>query len=180
MTYWKCNSLQMFRAQSMQMSMWSHGIALSTFYLTCPLFSLSTLVCICLCLHLCITVIYLSISLEVTGSVGVCLGTHWEYVSLCYFVLFFIWPFLFQPLSLPYLFPIFWILLSTLSSLSMWKKIHCFINSVLYLTTSVTTSNSETSCISNCSLVKKKDKSTPSNSFLSFCEKVRVGWQQQC
>ena len=36
---------------------------------------------------------------------------------------------------------------------------------VLYLTSSVTTANSETSCISNCSLVKE-DESPPSTSFL--------------
>ena len=120
MTYWKCNSLQMFRAQSMQMSMWSHGIALSTFYLTCPLFSLSTSVCICLCLHLCITVIYLSISLEVTGS----LFLFVLFAFKCSFDSYF----LVKPLNFRYFFPISWILLSTLSSLSTWRKIHCFIS----------------------------------------------------
>ena len=104
----------------MQMSMWSCGIALSTFYSTCPLLSLSTSMCICLCLHLCITVTYLSISLEVTWSVFL-------------FVLFafnfsFDLSFLLKPLDFHYLFPISWILLSTLSSLTTWRKIHCFIS----------------------------------------------------
>ena len=99
----------------MQMLMWSCGIALSTFYSTCPLFSLSTSVCICLCLHLCITVIYLSISLEVTGSVFL-------------FVLFsfnfsFDSSFLLEPLHFPNLFPISWILFSTISPPSTWRKI---------------------------------------------------------
>ena len=159
MTCWKCNSLQLFTAQSMQMLVWSCGIALSTFYSTHPLFPLSTSVCICLCLHLGITVIYLSISLEVTGSVF-------------FFVLFafnfsFDSSFLLKLLNFPYLLPISWILPLTLSSLSTWTKIHCFIYTVLYLTSSVTTANSETSCISNCSLVKE-DKSPPSTSFLDI------------
>ena len=133
----------------MQMLMWPCGIALSTFYSTHPLFSLSTSVCICLCLHLCITVIYLTISLEITGSVF-------------FFVLFAFnfsldSSFLLKLLNFPYLLPISWILPLTLSSLSTWTKIHCFIYTVLYLTSSVTTANSETSCISNCSLVKEDE-----------------------
>ena len=139
----------MFRAQSMQMSMWSHGIALSTFYSTCPLFSLSTSVCICLCLHLCITVIYLSISLEVTGSLFLLVLFSFNFSFYSYFLL--------KPLNFPYSFPISWTLLSTLSSLSTWRKLHCFIYTVLYLTSSVTTANSEISCISNCSLVKEDE-----------------------
>ena len=76
--------------------------------------------CICLCLHRCNTVIYLSFSLEVTGS-------------LFLFVLFpfnfsFDSSFLLKLLKFPYLFPISWILLSTLSYLSTWRKIHCFIS----------------------------------------------------
>jgi len=118
----------------MQMSMWSCGIALSTFYSTCPLFSLSTSVCICLCLHLCITVIYLSISLEVTGSVFLFVLFSFNFSFDSYFFL--------KPLNFPYFFPISWILLSTLSSLTTWRKIHCFIYTVLYLTSSVTTANS--------------------------------------
>ena len=111
----------MFRAQSMQMSMWSHGIALSTFYLTCPLFSLSTSVCICLCLHLCITVIYLSISLEVTGSV---------FLSVLFsFNFSFDTSFLLKPLS----FLISWILFfNSHFSFKVEKDalfyIHCFIS----------------------------------------------------
>ena len=65
----------------MQMLMWSWGRALSTFYLTCPLFSLSTSVYIRLCLHLCITVIYLSILWKSQGV----------YFTLCYFLLIFVW-----------------------------------------------------------------------------------------
>ena len=137
-------------------SMWSCGIAFTTFYSTCPLFSRSTSVCICLCLHLCITVIYLSLSLEVTRSVflSMLLSFNFSFDS----------SFLPKPLNFPYLFPITWILLSTLSSLSTWRKIHCFIYTVFYLTNTVTTANSETSCISNCSIVKE-DKSPPSTSF---------------
>ena len=105
--------------------------------------------CICLCLHLYITVIYLSISLEVTGSIFL-------------FVLFavnfsFDVSFLLKPLNFPYLFPISRILLSTLSSLLTWRKIPCFIYTVLYLTSSVTTANSETSSISNCYFVKEDE-----------------------
>ena len=118
------------------MSMWSCGIALSTFDSTCPLFSLSTAVCICLCLHLCITVIYLSISLEVTGSVFLFVLFSFNFSFHSFFLL--------KPLNFPYLFPISWILLSVLSSLSTWRKIHGFIYTVLCQTSSVTTVNSET------------------------------------
>ena len=151
--------------------MWSCGIALSTFYSTCPLFSLSTSVCICLCLHLCIIVIYLSISLEVTGSVFLFVLFSFTFSLDSSFLL--------KPLNFPYFFPISWILLSTLSSLSTWRKIHCFIYTVLYLTSSVTTANSETSCISNCSLVKK-DRIPLLPPSLRFYKKEWVGWQQQC
>ena len=83
-------------------------------------FPLSTSLCICLCLHLCITVIYLSNSLEGTGSV---------FLSVLFsFNFSFDTSFLLKPLNFPYLFPISWILLSTLSSLSTWRKIHCFIS----------------------------------------------------
>ena len=143
----------------MQMSMWSCGITLFTIYSTCPLFSLPTSVCICLCLHLCITVIYLSISLEVTRSVFLFVLFSFNFSFHSFFLL--------KPLNFPYLFPISWILLSTLFSLLTLRKIHCFIYTVLYLTSSVTTANSETSCISNCSLVKE-DKSPPSTSFLEI------------
>ena len=76
--------------------------------------------CICLCLHLCITVIYLSISLEVTGS----LFLFVLFAFKCSFDSYF----LVKPLNFRYFFPISWILLSTLSSLSTWRKIHCFIS----------------------------------------------------
>ena len=106
----------------------------STFYI---LFNMSsffpTSVCICLCLHLCITVIILSISLEVTGSVFLFVLFSFNFSFDSYF---------FKPLNFPYFFPISWILLSTLSSLTTWRKIHCFIYTVLYLTSSVTTANS--------------------------------------
>ena len=145
--------------------MWSCGIALSTFYSTCPLFSLSTSVCICLCLHLCISVIYLSISLEVTGSAFLFVLLSFNFSFDSYFFL--------KPLNFPYFFPISWILLSTLSSLSTWRKIHCFIYTVLYLTSSVTRPNSETSCVSNFSLVKE-EKSPPYTSVLE------VLWEGMC
>ena len=133
----------------MQMSVWPCGIALFFILFMCPLCSLSTSVCICLCLHLCITVIYLSLSLEVTRSVflSMLLSFNFSFDS----------SFLPKPLNFPYLFPITWILLSTLSSLSTWRKIHCFIYTVFYLTNTVTTANSETSCISNCSLLKEDE-----------------------
>ena len=128
----------------MQMSMWSCGIALSTFYSTCPLLSLSTSMCICLCLHLCVTVTYLSISLEVTWSVFL-------------FVLFafnfsFDLSFLLKPLNS----------LTCLLYLGLFFQFSLLCQlgeryTVLYLTSSVTTANSETSCISNCSLVKEDE-----------------------
>ena len=94
-----------------------------TFYSTCPLCSLSTSVCICLCLHLCITIIYLSILLEVSVSVllSVLFSFNFSFDS----------SFLLEALKFPYLFPISWILLSTPSSLSTWRKIHCWIYSFI-------------------------------------------------
>ena len=107
--------------------------------------------CICLCLHLCITVIYLSISLEVTGSVFLFLLfllifhlTHPSFSSL--------WISLTCSLYLGFFFQ-----LSLLWQLGEWYT-------VLYLTSSVTTANSQTSCISNSSLVKQ-DRNSPSTSF---------------
>ena len=138
----------------MQMSMWSCGIALSIFYSTCPLFSLPTAVCICLCLHLCITVVYHSISLEVSGV----------YFSLCCFLLIF-------HLTLTS-FSSLWISLTCSLYLGFFFQLSLLCQlgdryTVLYLTSSVTTANSETSCISNCSLVKE-DKSPPSTFFLEI------------
>ena len=140
------------------------------FYSTCPLCSLSTSVCICLCMILCITIIYLAISLEVSVNIflSVLFSFNFSFDS----------SFLLEPLHFPNLFPISWILLSTPSYLSTWRMIHCFIYS-LYRTNSVTTANSVTSCISNCSLVKEH-KSPLSTSSLRFYEKDTVGWQQQC
>ena len=63
------------------------------------------------------------------------------------------------------LFPISWILLLTLSSLSTWRKIGRATYTLFYIwTSSVTTANSQASCISNSSLVKE-DKNPPSTSF---------------
>ena len=86
--------------------------------------SLSTSVCICLCLHLCITIIYLSISLEVSVSV---------FLSVLFYFNFSLdSSFLLGPLNFSNLFPLSWILLSTLSSLSTWRNIHCFLFSFIY------------------------------------------------
>ena len=104
----------------MQMLMWTCGIALFYMLFNCPLFALSVSVCTCLGLHLCITVIYLSISLEVTGSLFLFVLFAFNFSFDSYFLV--------KPLNFPYLFPISWILLSTLSSISTWRKIHCFIS----------------------------------------------------
>ena len=128
---------------------------LSTFYLACSFCSLSTSVCICLCLHLCITVIYFSISLEVTGSVFLFVVFSFNFsFDSC---------FLLKPLNFPYcsLYLGFIFQLSLLFQLGEDTLFY----TVLYQTSSVTTANSKTSCISNCSLVKE-DKSPPSTSFL--------------
>ena len=120
--------------------------------------------CICPCLHLGITIIYLSISLEVTESVFLFVWYSFNFSFDTYFLL--------KPQNFPYLFPTSWILLSTLSSLSTWRKTLFY--TVLYQTSSVNTVNSENSCISNCSLVKE-DKSPPSTSFL---EVLREGMSE--
>ena len=108
--------------------------------------------CICLCLHLCITVIYLSIPLEVSVS---------GFLSVV---------FSFNFLHFLNLFPISWILLSTLFSFNLEKHWESYLYTVLYLTSSVTTANSQTSCISNSSLVKE-DRNPPLPPSLSFYEK---------
>ena len=105
--------------------------------------------CIHLHQHLCITVIYLSISLEVTGSVFLSVLFSFNFSFDSFFLL--------KPLNFPYLLPTSWILLSILFQLGERYT-------VLHRTSSVNTVNSETSCISNCSLVKK-DKSPSSTSF---------------
>ena len=107
--------------------------------------------CICLCLHLCITIIYLSIALEVSVSV---------FLSVV-----FSFNFSFNFLHFLNLFPISWILLLTLSSLSTWRKIGRSTYTLFYIwASSVTTANSQTSCISNSSLVKE-DRNPPCSSF---------------
>ena len=163
MTCWKYNSLLLFSTQSMQMLMWSCGIAHFYICLTCSLFTLSISVYICPCLHLCITVIYLSISLEVTGNgfLFVLFAFNFSFDS----------SFLLKPLNFPYLFPIFGLFFQLSLLIQLVERY-----TVLYLISSVTIANSETSCISNFSLVKE-NKSPPS---LRSFEKEWVGWQQQC
>ena len=142
MTCWKCSSLQLFSVQSMQMLIWSCGIAL--FCILFNMFSLSISVCICLCQHLCITVIYFSISLEVTGCVFL-------YVLFA-FNFSFDSSFLLKPLNFPYLFPIFGLFFQLSLLIQLVERY-----TVLYLISSVTIANSETSCISNFSLVKENE-----------------------
>ncbi|KAI4553185.1 hypothetical protein MJT46_016479 [Ovis ammon polii x Ovis aries] len=62
------------------------------------------------------------------------------------------------------LFRIVWILLSTLFSFNLEKDWESYLFTVLYLTSSVTTANSQTPCISNSSLIKE-DRNPPSTSF---------------
>ena len=118
MTYSKCNSLQLFSAQSMKMSMWYCGIAL--FYI---FFNMSSFFLVYVCISVSLSFISPSLwkSLEV-------------YVSLCYFPLFFIW--LFLPFSASE-FPLFvpYILDSSFNSLFSFNLekdtlfyIHCFIS----------------------------------------------------
>ena len=100
--------------------------------------------CICLCLHLCITVIYLSILWKSQGV----------YFTLCYFLLIF-------RLTCPS-FSNLWISLTCSLYLGFFCQFSLLCQlgeryTVLYLTSSVTTANSEISCISNCSLVKEDE-----------------------
>ena len=79
MTYWKCNSLQLFSAQSMKMSMWSCGIAFLHFiqhvlFFPCLLQYVYAYVCISVSLSF--------ISPSLWKSLGV-------YFSLCGFLLIF-------------------------------------------------------------------------------------------
>ena len=104
----------------MQMSMWSCGITL--FYI---LFNTSSF-----------SPVYFSVYMPMSASRYCChlflhlFGSHWECISLSVvsFNFSFDLSFLLKPLDFPYLFPISWILLSTLSSLTTWRKIHCFIS----------------------------------------------------
>ena len=153
MTYWKSNSLQLFNAQSMQMLMWSCGIAL--FYL---LFNMSSLF-----------PLYFSVYMSMSASLYHChlslhlFGSHCECISLCCFLLFF-------HLTLTS-FPSLWISLTCSLYLGFFFQFSFNLEkdtlfyTVLYQTNTVNTVNSEISCISNCSLVKE-DKSPPSTSFL--------------
>ena len=106
--------------------------------------------CICLCLHLCITIIYLSIPLEVSVS---------GFLSVVYSFNFSL-----NFLHFQNLFRIVWILLSTLFSFNLEKDWQIYLYTVLYLTSSVTTANSQTSWTSDSSLVKE-DRNPPSTSF---------------
>ena len=107
--------------------------------------------CTCLYLHLSITIIYLSIPLEV--SVSVFLSVVLSFNFSLNFLHFLNW------------LPISWILLSTLSSLSTWRKIGRATYTLFYIwTSSVTTANSQASCISNSSLVNE-DRNPPYTSF---------------
>ena len=133
----------------MKMSMWYCGIAL--FYI---FFNMSSFFLV----YVCISVSLSFISPSLWKSLGVCF-------SLCCFLL------------------IFHLTLTSFSSLriSLTCSLHLgfffqlsllfqlgedtLFYTVLYQTSSVTTANSKTSCISNCSLVKE-DKSPPSTSFL--------------
>ena len=114
------------------------------------LFPLYFSVCICLCLHLCITIIYLSILLEVSVSV---------FLSV---VFLFTFPLIFYISWTCSLSPGFFS--NSLFSFNLEKDWENYLYSVLYLTSSVTTANSQTSCISNSSLVKK-DRNPTSTSF---------------
>jgi len=149
MTYWKCNSLQLFSVQSMKMSMWYCGIAL--FYI---FFNMSSFFLVYVCISVSLSFIYPSL----WKSLGVCF-------SLCCFLLIFhltrasfssLWISLTCSLYLGFIFQL---------SLSFNLEKDTLFYTVLYWTSSVTTANSETSCISKCSLVKE-DKSPPSTSFL--------------
>ena len=142
----------------------------STFNSTCPLCPLSTSVCICLCLHLCITIIYLSFSLEVFMCVFLSVLFSFNFSLDSYFLV--------QPLIslICSLSPGFFFQLTLPFQLG---ERYTVLHTDLYLTSSVTTANSVTSCISNCSLVKEQ-KSPPSTSLLRFYEKDTVEWQQQC
>ena len=148
MTCWKYNSLQLFSAQSMKMSMWYCGIAL--FYI---FFNMSSFFLV----YVCISVSLSFISPSLWKSLGV-------YFSLCCFLLLF-------HLTLPS-FSSLWISLTFSLYLGFFFQLSLLCQledryTVLYLASSVTTDNSETSCISNCFLVKEY-KSPLSTFFLEI------------
>ena len=68
---------------------------------------------------------------------------------------------------------------NSLFSFNLEKDWESYLYTVLYLTSSVITANSQASCISNSSLVKE-DRNPPLPPSLSFYDKDTVGWQQQC
>ena len=74
---------------------------------------------------------------------------------------------LYISLTFPYLLDSFF---SYLFSFKLEKDWESYLYTVLYLTSSVTTANSQTSCISNSSLVKE-DRNPPLPPSLSFYEK---------
>ena len=107
--------------------------------------------------YVCISVSLSLISLSLWKSLGV-------YFSLCCLLLNF-------HLTRPS-FSSLWISLTCLLYLGFFFQFSLLCQlreryTVLYLTSSVTTANSETSCISNCSLVKEEEP-PPSTSFLEI------------
>ena len=103
--------------------------------------------CVCLFLHLCITIVYLSTPLEISVSV---------FLSVVFLFTFLLIFYISWTCSLS---PGFFS--NSLFSFNLEKDWENYLYSVLYLTSSVTTANSQTSCISNSSLVKE-DRNPPS------------------
>ena len=103
--------------------------------------------CVCLFLHLCITIVYLSTPLEI--SVSVFLSVVFLFTFLL--ILYISWTCSLSPGFFS----------NSLFSFNLEKDWESYLYSVLYLTSSVTTANSQTSCISNSSLVKE-DRNPPS------------------
>ena len=103
--------------------------------------------CVCLFLHLCITIVYLSTPLEI--SVSVFLSVVFLFTFLL--ILYISWTCSLSPGFFS----------NSLFSFNLEEDWESYLYSVLYLTSSVTTANSQTSCISNSSLVKE-DRNPPS------------------
>ena len=130
------------------------------------------------CLLQCVYV-YLCMFVSLSFTSSSLWKSLWVYFFLCCFPLLFLlthpsflslWISLICPLS-----PGFFFQLPLLFQLG---EIYTVVYSVLYMTSSVTTTNSVTSCISNFSLVKgHKWPILPSS--LRFYEKDRVGWHQR-
>ena len=153
MTYWKCNSLKLFSAQSMQMS---YGIAL--FYIIQHVLFVP---CLLQCIY-----VYVCISVSLSFPSPSLWKSLWVYLSLCCFLSTF-------HLTHPSLLSL-WISVTCSLSPGFFFQLpllfqlgekYTVLYTVLYLTSRVNTANSGTSCISNCSLVKGH-KSPPSTSFL--------------